>query len=343
MQGKLEQISESELSKWEPRNLLEEPSPHEIYYSQGLLRIDYTKWFSDLASDWLPLFHALGTTVSSVSCSTHFEFPSDLVRVTPLEINGEIAVIGLSEVAENKLVSQVTELGDEISSDILLEYLERRLTSTLSTSWSGPGELKCLNISPDAAEAVEVVSCVCISFEIEGSSAEVWLGIGPKLTEFLDTSWKKRTAAITFLEGLNQISFRLAKLKVSPSQLIDYIRAGSVIDTEHVVGGEVEILLNRKLLAKGTLCQSEGRFAVKIESLVEESDDSNESFTSLELEIAGLEFDGATAVPGVQEGSYLISNTAVSNTALMLVSGETVAKATIGQLNGTYALHVLPR
>ena len=349
-EGKIPGSGEEELLTWQPEASLPEPDVNEVRFSLGFLRAQPGKWFDSLASHWLPLFHGLGVEVRGVQVSTGFDFPEDLSRVTPMEVDGEIGVIGMDSRSESIIVQAVAPGATETASDIVVEYIERRLISTLVKSWSGEGNFTCYYISPDKAESAEVLGVIKASVQLSIGMVTVWFGIGPRLLERLDIQWREQIAAMqgrqasnALSDELHTITVNIAELAVPPAMLIDYMRSGTVIDLGVPVSQIVSLKLDGEPWAQGKLFRFNGRFAVQIGSLTPVRQQAPDSTTRVQIEIARAVLDKQGVVEHSQVGAFLLTSTPLSSTALLSISGENVANGLVGEIDGQFALSVLPK
>lgn len=344
--GTIELAEGGEFSSWELAGDLREPTLNEVRFSLGFLRAKPGFWFQTIGADWLPLFHALGVDVSVTGYRAGFEFPSDLERVTPVEVDGEIAVMGYNSQAEQLICDAVAKGAGFVAQDLLLEYFERRFVSTISNNWSGSEKMQCWYIPPEEAEAAEVVGVIAIDFQVNGQDGTIWFGVGPRMIEVLDTHWRSHLVQSASEEGegaFSTLSFQLAELAVPPAELIDYMRAGAIINVGQPLRDTVSLLLNGKSFARGELCQFNGRFAAQIVDLSVSPRTGNDATTVVSVEIARTGTDLRAASELSQIGAYVVSGEEVRPTASLVIGGETVATALVGSLNGQLALNILPK
>ena len=97
----------SEFFVWDPASALEQVEANKLRYSSGFLRSDPIAWFEGFQAHWLPLFHSLSMNVEIVSFEMAFDFPENLNRIVPIEIEGEHAIIGMDEDSQDIITSAV--------------------------------------------------------------------------------------------------------------------------------------------------------------------------------------------------------------------------------------------
>jgi len=345
--GRIADPAEQPLLLWEPEKLLEPCDLNEIRFSRGFLRAHPGSWFPQLATHWVTLFHSLGVEAEILDASTGLSFPEELDRIVPIEVDGETAVIGLDELSQKALVQAVAPECAEIGADLAIEYVERRLLSTLMMEWSGPSPLHCYYIASNEGASVEVVGAVRISLSISGMPCTIWFGLGARALDRLDLSWRKSLFAqyqqSEADDSIHEISIDIAELAVPPALLIDYMRSGTTIDLELPVSNNVFLNLNGEPWASGVLKEYNGRFSVEIVEINSEPAPPSSNTTKVQIQIAASELDHEGVIEHSQVGAILLSKSPISTTAAMVISGERVATALIGQINGQFALNVLPK
>ena len=61
------------------------------------------------------------------------------------------------------------------------------------------------------------------------------------------------------------------------------------------------------------------------------------------MELARFSLDAASVAEFSQIGAVLVTDTAIGNTATLLIGAEVVANALVVENNGEFALQILPR
>ena len=346
--------SKSRWEAWEPEHELRSFSLGDVRYSRGFLRADMTSWFERLPGDWVAFFRSVGSDVQLASVETGLEFPEGLDRIVAVEFDNEPGVIGMSSATEQLLSDVVCRDVDRRAAELVVEYLERRFLSTLVRCWSGMLPISCLYAANSGSEEVEVSGVVHLSLLIGGAPCDVWAGVGPKMLDRLDETWRDllRTKAQQEHQepgsGEHLVSVQLAEISVRPEMLVDYLRTGTLIGLTLPVSSDVLLRLDGAPWAFGSLGQFSGgqsgnRFAVEIVQLTSEEPSPKDSATHLQVEIARVSLDGNEVLYHSQPGAVLLTKTLVGASAPLLISGEQVASAVLGQIEGQFALNVLPK
>ncbi|MCB0358053.1 MAG: FliM/FliN family flagellar motor switch protein [Bdellovibrionales bacterium] len=350
-EGKIAGTEEASFDPWAPDLQLNEPTMNEVRFSLGFLRAQPARWFPSFGADWLPLLHALGVEASIRHVRPGFEFPDSLVRVTPIEIDGEVAVLGLDDHAESILCRTIAPGVAALPNDLVLEYLERRFVATLERSWAGSESFPWHYISPDQTDTAEVVGVIEIGMRIDGDDLSLWIGFGPRAIERIDSMWRREVSNLAAASGsatsqgddLYTVKIELAQLMVPPAELIDYLKPQTVIDLGLALSDQVTVHANDRQLAAGQLTVFNGRFAVKILDTDPIPVTQVESTTCVRVEVAETVLDRQTLHECLQHGAYLLTATPVGNIASLSISGESVAQAVMGSIDGRFALTVLPK
>ena len=339
------------LSNWKPEEALYRLTQGEARFSRGFLSANPQLWFASLAEHWLPLFHTLSAEVEVAGYEMAIGFPENLYRETVFGIDGEFAVLGYDQNTVDNIAGVVAPQLDASASSIVIEYLERRLLTTLTRSWTGTEALNCSFLGADYANAeLNVLGSLCVQLKVGGSPATIWFGIGPQLVERLDVMWRASFLHHQREEGvqlssdqIHSASIELTELAVPPALLIDYIRGGTVIDLERSVSSDVQVRMGDDIWARGELQNFNGRFAVRLKEFDPKPLDLPEATTRVRIELASVDLDAESIAEHRQKGAILISDAPVAAKASLIISGEHVANAVIGVIDGRYALTVLAR
>lgn len=338
-----------ELLPWNASAVLDPLDVNHVRLSKGFLRAQPLKWFPAFATYWLPLFHSLGIEGRLVSLHVGLEFPDGLERIVPLEIDGEPAVLGMDFKSQAAITQAVVVNASQESASLTQEYIERRLISTISMSWLGKSPLLCYYSPPDVSDSIEITGSVCMTVEVGDQPCTLWFGFGSRIVERLDALWreqfvKSRTGAEEVEFGdVVSVSVVLAELAVPPALLIDYMRAGTIIDLEVPATERVSVYVDGKLWVEGRLCQFNDRFAVEVLDLNPPEREIPEDSTRVQVEVATAELDPAAIIEHEQAGAVLLTRTRVDSPVSMRISGENIASAVVGQIDGQFALNVLPK
>ena len=349
-EGKITSGNDVELSAWEPEHRLRQLSPEEARFSRGFLCADPLAWFANLPEQWVPLFHWLETEVSLDSLEFAFGFPEELARVSVVEFNSELGVLGMDQLAIEAISQRISPEVSGVAEDVLLEYVERRILSSLSKGWSGDESLQCFYLASRETSQVDLLGHVKLTVHVAGVPSAFWLGLGPRMVERVDSAWRRHLFEQQRAQGkdvlsdqMHSVSIELAELAVPPAMLIDYMRSGTVIDLEVPVGKDVVARLDEVPWISGELCHFHGNLALTVTESAVTQKNLPEGTTRVRVEIARAELDHEGIVEHQQEGAVLLTRIPINSNASLVISGENVASAVIHELDGRFALSVLAK
>ena len=349
-EGRIAEADVNEIASWEPLDTLSSVDFNLVKYSRGFLRAEPEFWVRDFSSFWMPLFHVLDAKIENVRLSTQVEFPADLQRIVAVEVNGEIAVFGSYEPSVEALVEAVVPGCPQSGAPLVCEYLERRLLGTLAKSAKFELVQNGYYLPPEWNGDVEVVGTVVLSFEINGREVQFWIGLGRQIVERLDDVWRteviRRSPAPKAAGKGNdraKITVELAELAVPPAMLIDYIRPGTVINLEVPVSPRVVVHLDGELWLEGRLAQYNGQFVVEVTNTKPDKRPFPDSTTRVQIRLFEFEIPYAALAEYSQPGAVLITRRPAEPRAGMIISGENVASAVVGHLDGNFVIEVIDK
>lgn len=342
---------------WQVESCLWSPTINEVRLSLGFLRCNPADWFPDLGSKWFPLFHAHGIDVLLRDVKTSLHFPDDLERIAPIEIDGEAGVFGISSQAEMMIAQALAPECEGTGLQVLIEYLQRRLIATLQLSWFSGELLECFFVPSEGTEEVEVVGAIELSLEINNFPLSIWFGIGPRFLERLDSISRQHFIPLHLDKGLLEERFNdndivtltveLAELSIPPALLIDYIRSDTLVCLDTNLSDAVIIKVEGESWARGRVCQFRGRFGVQITTFENQTSylkkSQSEGMTRVGIEVAQTELDVVTLKEHAQKGAIVLTKTPLHFSARLVIAGEQIANAVVGESDGKMALSILPK
>jgi flagellar motor switch/type III secretory pathway protein FliN len=265
-----------------------------------------------------------------------------------VEYDGEIGVIGTTRDSEQIIAHAIIQnTDDSVAADIAVEYIERRLLATVSRSFGwGNSPFACNYLSDELSESVEVVGALKLGLSLGGEPVSFWFGLGPRVTERIDSEWRRYIveessgAEVGHGGNLSMITIEVAELAVPPALVIDYMRAGTVIDLQVPVSSKVKLRKSGRIWATGNLATFNGRFAVQIAELEPRDMGFPDGATRVTVELCQTELDRDGIIEHSQQGAELLTRTPLGNTAFLVIGGEKVARADVGIIDGNYAVTV---
>lgn len=348
-EDRITQLMAQGLPLWEYERRLEHVTQEEIRFSRGFLPCDINRLLDGFAEHWVPLLLSLDTSVKNVECSTHLGSPTEAFFQTEISIDEEVAQVGFSE--PTFLALSKTILGEDsgFGRDIILEYLIRRLLVCVEKSLKFEPVPSIKFVARKSLFVEPPMAYLNTKFEINGHSCEMNIGLGIKAIEYLDSAWRRYVTRLTATRGfqysdqLHTVSIELAELSVEPSVLIDYVRAGTVVDLETPVGSPVLVRLNEIPWFYGTLAIFRGCYVVRAEELDCKSSSKEDGKTRVRIELAKFQLDQEGVIEAQQLGAMLATRIVASASANLIIGGEQVASASVHESSGKFTLTILPR
>lgn len=348
--GKILEESAEGFQVWEPSAELPSVSASEARYSRGFLLRNPMTFFAGLAELWLPLSRTLGLDCKLLSCEARFEAPEKVTRVFSFEANDERNYFSFLDNSEELLAASVVPQIEQVGAEMVLEYLERRLLSSLSLCWRGGEELHCVYGGQSAPETMSGSAFVYLQYSIGGSPLSVCFGVGSKLLDTIDRSVRMNLVReAQQLDGhvvsdqLHSISIEIAELAVPPAMLIDYIRSGTVVDLQVPKSNKVLLRVDGELWAEGTLGIFDDSYAVTITSTNPTEQSFADGTTKVRVELAQAELDDSGLITHQQVGAVLLCDSPARPQASLIISGENVARAVVGTIAEGFAVEVLAK
>jgi flagellar motor switch/type III secretory pathway protein FliN len=320
---------------------------NQVRLSRGFLRADIQTCFPGLHSYWLPLFLGFGLKTAYRGCSINLEFPKDLDRTSAVEIDGELALIGIEAKSIARFAESIIPGSTMGSPEALIEYLERRLVATLAKSWSGVKAINC-SYAPDAAIAdADIVGSIKLALTLNGSPVDVWFGVGPQLAETIDQQWREKIVNQSSADrngdrnAVVRLSVVLAEVALPPTALIESMRAGARLELPTEISDDVVVKLGGATWAEGKLRTFNGRFAVELTGFSPAAVQHTESKTKVVVELADVELTKEALTEYHQPGAVLLTKAVANPRAALRISGEKVAEAEIEAVDGQFRLLIL--
>ncbi len=330
-------------SAWSLGETLPQKPPLEAHFSRGFLRCKPERWFSNLGSQWAAFFQSLSASPKFVSATPRLDWPEHLARETSIEVDGEGAVIGLDDHTLDFLIALISPGLPAVPAEVFFEYIERRFCSTVRAAWIEEEPMVLQYVSGRDAIEIEVASAIQLRLAAGDAAFDVWLGCGQKLTERLDYLARndlQRDHPQDLGDQVRTISVELAELWVPPALLIDYMRAGTVIDLERPSMPTARLLLDGQPWAEGQLCMCNETLAVEITNFDAPRNEPVEGSTHLSIILCSTQLDLTSVREHEQKGAILSLGVWPPSTADIVIGSETVATAEVGEVDGQLAVQV---
>lgn len=329
------------LSPWDPKRALRRIDPLHVRLSRGFLRCRPEKWFPGFSAQWLPLAHALGAEIRFIEVQPFLGAPHGLEIGFVGAIDEDPIALMLDLNSARVLREAFIPGAGEDVSDVLLEYLARRLLGSLAISWSGPESSQVKFQREVSSQAVQCAGAVKLSFSVNGSQCSVWLLLGLQTVERLDGLWTRQLRSSTRnLDRQEEIVIEVSQLAVTPQMLVDYVRPGTVIDLEVPVSDLVTLRNQGKAWLPARLCSVDGALACETIVGTPPAGALPEGATRLSIELGSFMLGAGELTNASQIGAIYDSAVQASNLVRMVVNGEKVAEATLCTYEGRFAVSV---
>lgn len=333
--------SEPVLPAWDPRRYVRKIDPSEVRLSRGFMRCRPEKWFPGFSAHWLPLAHSLGLEVRVVECKPVAVTPKGLDVSFTGSVDNEPMAILMDAESRKIAVEAVSPGATENAKIVTLEYLARRLLSTLALSWSGP-QPSVVRFDPDRdpSEAREA-GAIKLTVMINNNPCTVWLVLGRLLVDKFDGLWRRQIQSASKLpQGNTELRLEIAQLAVPPSMLVDYMAAGTVVDLEVLISDLVTIRAGNKPWLPGRICDVGGKLGFEIVAGPTSAHSLPEGTTRLSIEFGKVSFDSTTMAEMGQVGAIYETDLPLTENVVMVINGERVADATLCSYEGRFAISV---
>lgn len=328
-----------ELLPWDPQTMVREVHPLEARYSRGLMRSTPERWFPGFEALWTPLAHSFGLDLRLIDAEPTMLTPEAFALAFVGTVDDEPLMIAAEESACRIISDAFIPAAGGAGPGILLEYLARRLLSTLALSWSGPqSSLVRFNRELDPGE-VNAVAGVKLLIEINGLQAAVFVRFGRLLADRLDGLWRRQVSS-TARAGGGEFHIEIANLAVPPAMLVEYIKSGAAIDLERPVSDLITLSLDSRPWMSARLCQIQGNLGVEIVQSPVPSFVTPPGTTRVSIEFGHMNIDGNLLAELSQVGAIWDTGAPMSDRVGMVVNGETVAAARLCTVDNRLAISV---
>jgi hypothetical protein len=331
----------AELGSWDPARVARRIEPIEARLSRGFFRCKPEGWFPGLNAQWFTLAHSIG-----VELKVQEVRPLPVSQVPQGPIYGGLMdsdLLGLVfEKGAKEILGEIA-LPDspQKSHDLVVEYLARRFLATLSQCWSGPKDEPFQYHSNVESLQVRAFGAVKLVALVNGRPITLWVVLGARLVERIDGLWRRQVqmkSRNTFGEGA--IHIEIAQLAVPPSLLSEYVKAGTVIDTQVPLSDTVILRVGVRPWLLARLCILSGNWAFEAISSNVPVPGIPEGTTRLSIELGQLGMNPVLYAECGQVGSVLETNIPATNRVNLVINGEKVGEGTLCTYKGGYALSV---
>jgi hypothetical protein len=231
----------------------------------------------------------------------------------------------------------------EKGAEIVVEYLARRLIASLSMTFSASEGTDCFYLGNEPSNAFDPVASIDLQLVINQTELPFSILLGEKLAFFLDGMWRRhaRTQFKSQYKGEQKIGFELAQLAVAPEALADYIRIGSLVDTETQLGSKLLMRLNGKPWRRGILALYKSGIASEVVGEPGPAPQLPTGTSRLSVNIAHKTLSAEEAAEMGQAGAYVGIRDDIASELILSVQDSPVALAEALEFEGRLAYRVI--
>lgn len=326
---------------WEPRRTLRRIDSVDARLSRGFLRCHPEKWFPGFAAHWLPVTHALACEARLAEVKP--------VMVRPIagdwsyvgSVDGELLLLSVDPESAKALGDEFLPGSAPKASAAMIEYLMRRLLSTLALSWSGP-ESSTVRFEPDVPPSdVNVVASVRVCVNINSVLCTVLIGLGQRLVDRFDGLWRRQVHSSSRVpQGSSTVRLELAQLAVPPQMLSDYLLKGTVIDLEVKASDVATLRVGNRPWMPARLVSVGGVFGCEMSPGAITTPTVPEGTTRLSVELGTFTLDAHGIAELGQPGAVLVTDIPVAERVSLVINQEKVGEGRLCVYEGRFALEV---
>jgi hypothetical protein len=334
------------LEVWQWRTSLQPIDLSALKLAKGFLRSRPERWFPQLASEWLPLFHSLSSELRVTEVTPERSVPEGLELGYGGSIDNESFGLFFDREAIRMAIDVVVPGAYPENRDIVLEYLARRILATLKSTWVGSEAIELLFDKRIDPFSIPIAGAVKVSFTIHGNEATIWLGLGKSVVERLDAMWKRQNQPVQKTttqvpSGVMTVFFEVAQLAVPPADLVQYTQPDTKIDLEVPLSDTIFIRTSERLLGSARMFQSDGKLAVETISMNPVQPILPEGMTRISVVLGKINVDSAVVQENVSPGTVWDTGIKLSDLVDMYLNGEIIARGKLSVYDDRFALNVL--
>ena len=326
---------------WEPSRYLEQLGPEEVRYSRGFLRSKPERWFPGFAAHWMPLGHSLGVDFKVLDVRPLTTYPREFPIGFVGTVDNESIGLFLDETSAKNILEPITPGVLDPAREVVLEYLSRRLLSSLERCWSGP-ETSVVKFEPEGDPfSLSGVGAVRFQVQINGNPATVWLVLGRFMVDRLDGLWRRQIHSSSRQgDGNTEVHLEITQLAVPPSTLVEYVRSGTAVDLEVPAGDSIVLRSKGKGWLPAKLRAIGDRLGFEVQPGQAVTQSVPEGMTRLSICLGSISMDAAGLSEIAQAGAAVDTGLALSNRAVLLINNEKVGEASLCVYEGRFAISV---
>lgn len=334
------QNEEPQLVVWDYENRLQKVDGLRIRLSKGFLKCKPDRWFPSFSSEWMPLLHSLGLEAKIASVTTTLELSTGLDVGYGGTVEGEGFGIFFDRDAVRGIIDSIVPGSFPEVRDLVLEYMARRVVATLASTWSGGSAWEIYFDNRVDPFSLKFLGAIKIELTLNTVPMVVWIGLGERAIDKLDGLWRRQVHSSTKNEPHMDLHVEVSQLAVPPTDLVAYTRSGTVIDLEVPITDTVTIRSQGRSLFVARIVNLDGRLGLETLPLPPTNQILPEGMTRVAVEFGKIVLDPQIVGEYSQPGTVWDTGLGLSENVLMVISGETMARAVLCEYQDRFALSV---
>lgn len=334
------------LSDWSPFERLRTVSREFAHYSSGFLRAHPERWVPNFASQWLTLAHSLGIELRVVEVLPSLQAPAHLGTIFTGSFAGESVGLAFDSESESSVVRAIIPDSYQVAS-LALEYVARRLFSSLVMSWNGPQQdersvFKGALPEHDREFLARQEAGIKIVYSLEGKVGSVWISLSKALVEQFDGLWKRQVRSTSKMpkEGA-VLQLEVAQLGIPTDELAHYVVPGAVVELETPVTDYITLRVADRPWLMSRLCLVGSNFGLEISSKTASEPADVEGVQRVSIRLGDFHVDMNSLSECSQAGAILKTSLPASNVVKLISNNAVIGRARLQTYGGSFALTVL--
>lgn len=334
--------SESGVLPWNPQVRLSRVNTDTVSLSRGFLRCKPERWFPGFGAKWLNLAHAASVEVKLLDARPILrEFEFNFETIFSAEADGQALYVGLDRESATILGTAVCSDGMPLARTLTVEYLIRRLISSLAQAWSGPQFTAVKFVGPLHEAVPQVIGAIRISLDINSKHCDVWVLLSAGLISRLDELWRRQIHSSTPPPSEDwMVRIELGRLTISPETVPDYLRPGTIIDLEIAESDIAMLRVGERAWLTVKLFNNDGQLAFEVLPTMLASSVSLPSATQLAVELGAIKIKGEAISELAQIGAMWRTDLKLGTKVNLTVGGEVLGQGELGTFDGRFAVTV---
>lgn len=334
------------LSEWSPFERLRTVSAEFAHYSSGFLRSRPERWVPNFASQWLTLAHSLGIELRVIEVVPSLRAPTNLGTLFVGSFAGESVGLAFDSESETSVIKAIAPDSPQVSS-LALEYVARRLFSSLVMSWNGPQQDKRSIFKGIVSQRSDQFlsgqeAGIKIGFSLDGRGGLIWISLSKALVEQFDGLWKRQVRSTSKMpkEGA-VLQVEVAQLGIPTDELSHYVVPGAVVELETPVTDYITLRVADRPWLMSRLCLVGNNFGLEISSKTASEPADVEGVQRVSIRLGDFHVDMNSLSECSQAGAILKTTLPANNVVKLYSNNAVIGRARLQTYGGSFALTVL--